>query len=90
MIHQTSKMICDILRTEYIDFSKPENFIKLMDLLLTIHKYFNLQIKKKVFNFTDDTLNVFLSELEECRIEKPLYIKNFLATFKIDIGANNV
>ena len=77
-----SKLICKQLEIEYIDFSIVENFVKLLDLIFKYKKYFTLQIHKKVKNFQEDVLRIFLEELESIKTEKPLEIKEFARIVK--------
>ena len=65
MTHQKSEYICELLNIEYIDFSIPENFLKLMDLIFKLYKYFNLHIKYRINNFLEDTLSILSEEIEE-------------------------
>ena len=78
----TSRLICEQLRIDYIDFSIAENFIKLLDLLFKYKKHFFLYIRKRVKNFQEDVLNIFLKELEETKLEQPLQIKEFACIIK--------
>lgn len=77
-----SLMICEILNIEYIDFSKPENFVKLLDLIFKYKKVFNLTMRKRVHNFIEDTLNILYEELQEAKIETPLQVKEFSCIIK--------
>lgn len=78
----TSRLICEQLRIDYIDFSIAENFIKLLDLLFKYKKHFSLYMRKRVKNFQEDVLNIFLEELEETKFEHPLQIKEFACIIK--------
>lgn len=78
----TSRLICEQLRIDYIDFSIAENFIKLLDLLFKYKKHFFLYMRKRVKNFQEDVLNIFLEELEETKLEQPLQIKEFACIIK--------
>lgn len=76
-MHKTSEMLCEQLNIEYIDFSIPENFIKLMDILFQYKKHFQLSINKRTKNFLEDVLNILWEEIEEARYERPLEVKEF-------------
>lgn len=78
----TSRLICEQLRIDYIDFSIAENFIKLLDLIFKYKKCFNLCMRKRIKNFQEDVLNIFLEELEETKFEQPLQIKEFACIIK--------
>ena len=82
MTHETSRIICQLLNIDYIDFSIPENFIQLMDLVFKFHKYFNLHIKSRNKNFLEDTLSVLSVEIEEEIYEHPLKVKEFACIIK--------
>lgn len=77
MAHTTSKQICELLNVRYIDFSIPENFINLLDLIFIFHQTFNLNIRSRVKNFLEDTLTVLQEELEDAKYETPLKVKEF-------------
>lgn len=79
---ETSRAICEQLGIDYIDFSKPENFVKLLDLLFKYKKHFNLYMRKRTQNFTEDVLNIFLEEIKETKIEYPLQVKEFSCIIK--------
>ena len=78
----TSNLICELLKIDNIDFSNPENFVKLLDLIFQYKKHFNLNIRYRQKNFLEDTLNVFYEELSEARIEHPLQVKEFACIVK--------
>ena len=82
MTHETSKYICELLKIDYIDFSIPENFIKLMDIVFRLHKFFNLHIRQRTKNFLEDTLTVLQEEIKEAKLEQPLKVKNFTCMIK--------
>ena len=82
MTHETSKYICELLKIDYIDFSIPENFIKLMDIIFRLHKFFNLHIRQRRKNFLEDTLTVLQEEIKEAKLEQPLKVKNFTCMIK--------
>lgn len=77
MAHATSKQICELLNIRYVDFSIPENFINLLDLIFIFHQRFNLTIRSRINNFLEDTLTVLQEELEEAKYETPLKVKDF-------------
>ena len=77
MAHTTSKQICELLNVRYVDFSIPENFINLLDLIFIFHQRFNLTIRSRINNFLEDTLTVLQEELEEAKYETPLKLKDF-------------
>ena len=77
-----SNLICELLKIDNIDFSNPENFVKLLDLIFQYKKHFNLSIRYRQKNFLEDTLNIFYEELEEARIEHPLQVKEFACIVK--------
>lgn len=70
-----SQMICHALNIKFIDFSKAENFIKLLDILFKLHGFFNLQIKRRKKNILEDTLEIIYEEIYENKVEHPLQIK---------------
>ena len=82
MTHETSKYICELLSIDYIDFSISENFIKLMDIIFRLHKFFNLHIRQRIKNFLEDTLTVLQEEIKEAKLEQPLKVKNFTYMIK--------
>ena len=57
-------------------------FIKLLDLIFKYKKCFNLCIRKRIKNFQEDVLNIFLEELEDAKIEDPLQVKEFACIVK--------
>ncbi|MDO5306862.1 MAG: hypothetical protein Q4E83_03795 [bacterium] len=75
--HITSQMLCEQFNIDYIDFSIPENFIKLMDLIFQYKKTFQLIITKRTKNFLEDVLNILWEEIEEAKYEKPIEVKEF-------------
>jgi hypothetical protein len=77
MTHKKSKQICELLNVRYIDFSIPENFIDLLDLIFTFHHKFHLSIAHRIAGFMEDTLMVLIEELEEAKYETPLKVKEF-------------
>lgn len=77
-----SELLCEQLKVEGIDFTKPANFVKLLDLIFQYKKHFNLSIRQRQKNFVEDTLNVFWEELEEARYEHPLQVKEFICIVK--------
>ena len=78
----TSKLICEQLKIDYIDFLFVVNFIKLLDLIFKYKKHFNLYMRKRIKNFQEDVLNIFLSELQETALEYPLQVKEFACIVK--------
>lgn len=78
----TSRAICEQLGIDYIDFSIPENFIKLLDLIFQYKKHFSLNIRNRMKNFHEDTLEIFLDELIEAKYEHPLQVKEFSCIVK--------
>lgn len=82
MTHETSKYICELLNIDYIDFSIPENFIKLMDVVFRLHKFFNLHIRQRIKDFLEDTLTVLQEEIEDAKLEQPLKVKEFACMIK--------
>ena len=82
MTHETSKYICELLKIDYIDFSIPENFIKLMDIVFRLHKIFNLHIRQRIKNFLEDTLTILQEEIEDAKLEQPLKVKEFACMIK--------
>ena len=89
MAHETSKYICELLKIDYIDFSIPENFLKLMDLVFILHKYFNLHIRSRVKNFLEDTLTVLQEEIEDAKIDQPLKVKKFACMIRNEFWSSN-
>ena len=89
MAHETSRYICELLKIDYIDFSIPENFLKLMDLVFILHKYFNLHIRSRVKNFLEDTLTVLQEEIEDAKIDQPLKVKEFACMIRNDFWSSN-
>lgn len=89
MVHDTSRYICELLNIDYIDFSIPENFLKLMDLIFKFHKYFNLHIRSRVKNFLEDTLTVLQEEIEDEKFKHPLKIKEFACIVKNEYWSSN-
>ena len=87
MTHETSKYICELLKIDYIDFSIPENFIKLMDIVFRLHKFFNLHIRQRIKNFLEDTLTVLQEEIEDAKIE---LIKSFSQQLRDEIHADDL
>lgn len=79
---ETSRAICEQLGIKYIDFSKPENFIKLLDLIFKYKKHFNLNIRNRMKNFLEDTLEILLEEIEEAKYEHPLQVNEFSCIVK--------
>lgn len=79
---KTSRAICRQLGIDYIDFSKPENFIKLLDLIYKYKKCFNLNIRNRMKNFLEDTLEILLEEIKEAKYEEPLQVKEFACIIK--------
>ena len=77
-----SELICEILKVETIDFSKPANFVKLLDLLFQYKKRFKLIINRRMKNFVEDTLNIIWDELDNARYEHPLQIKELTCIIK--------
>lgn len=80
--HKISMQICNQLQIEYIDFSEPENFLKLLDLIFKYKKHFSLYMNKREKNYQEDVLNILLKEFEEVKIEQPLQIKEFACIIK--------
>ena len=78
----TSKLICEQLKIDYIDFLIAENFIKLLDLIFKYKKCFNLCMRKRIKNFQEDVLNIFLEELEDAKINETLQVKEFACIVK--------
>lgn len=77
-----SELICEELKVERIDFSKPANFVKLLDLLFQFNKHFKLIINRRTKSFLEDTLNIIWEELDEKRYEHPLQIKELSCMVK--------
>lgn len=89
MVHDTSRYICELLKVEYIDFSIPENFIKLMDLVFKFHKFFNLHIRCRIKNFLEDTLVILQEEIEDAKLEQPLKVKEFACMIRNEFWSSN-
>lgn len=87
--HAISQVICEELNIEYIDFSKPENFIKLLDLIFKYKKKFTLTMYKRQKNFLEDTLNIFCEELQEAKYEQPISVKEFACIVKNEYWSND-
>ena len=77
-----SELICKELKVEGIDFTKPANFVKLLDLLFQFNKHFKLIINRRTKSFLEDTLNIIWEELDEKRYEHPLQIKELSCMVK--------
>lgn len=88
-MHQKSQYICKLLKVNYINFSIPENFIKLLDLIFKFNKHFNLHIRKRNSNFLEDTLDILSSEIEEDKFENPLRVKDFSCYVKNEYWSRN-
>lgn len=84
-----SQMLCEQLNIDYIDFSIPENFIKLMDILFQFKKHFHLTINKRTKNFLEDVLNILWEEIEEARYENPIEVKEFACIVKNEYWSND-
>lgn len=69
--------ICELLSIRFIDFSEPENFVKLMDLIFQYKKIFQLIMYKRTNSFLEDTLALLADEIIEAKTEKPLQVKEF-------------
>ena len=83
MAHATSKQICELLNVRYVDFSIPENFINLLDLIFIFHQRFNLTIRSRINNFLEDTLTVLQEELEPIRARRKEYEKDIAYVYQI-------
>ncbi|MBQ8460575.1 hypothetical protein IJ541_10820 [bacterium] len=77
-----SELICEQLKVEGIDFTKPANFVKLLDLIFKFKKCFKLIINRRTKNFVEDTLNIIWDELDEAMYEHPLQVKEFICIVK--------
>lgn len=69
--------ICELLSIRFIDFSEPENFVKLMDLIFRYKKIFQLTMYKRTNGFLEDALALLADEIIEAKTEKPLQVKEF-------------
>jgi len=76
-MHKISMQICELLSIRFIDFSEPENFVKLMDLIFQYKKIFQLIMYKRTNSFLEDTLALLADEIIEAKTEKPLQVKEF-------------